>query len=412
MRLFIRLISPICLIWLICASPTKALAGTDPISDTATISATVKQQPGKSTTPPTVPALYQPEDGTITSDNRRNFSWYQSSDPNGNTVTYTLYLNGVATYLGISNLGNSAGSGYSAQLDGSLVRLHPTVSLPDGTYDWYVTAENPAGATSRSATWHLTIDTTTPVIIVTDIDTYHNLNLNSGDPASVPPELNFDVDGPKDISFTLHTKIYAKVTLQFYDADNQLVASVTSLSDNNGILQTYRHLAPGLYLVQISAVDQAGQAGALPTFHLTVHQAALALTIPGSPPYSIPYTPYSIPSLPATIANLQTPGGLASITILLIALGIIWLLIFLWRRRYNLVLLDPAGHPLHHAVIYHSNPGSHTLYSIHHTLYYKSYLPHLGRYSTLTIRLQSETTCSTYILSLCGKRGLYTVILG
>jgi hypothetical protein len=402
-------------------------AGTGPFSDTATVSATVNpQHVAGATTPPTIPVLYQPEDGTITSNNRRDFIWYQSSDPNGNTITYTLYLNGVATYLGISNLGNSAGQGYTAYLDGNRVKLHPTISLPDGSYNWYVTATDLAGNTSQSATWHLTIDTTTPTITVTDIDTYHHLHLDSSDPATVPPGLNFDVDGPKDVSFTLNTTIYSNVTLQFYNQDNQLVASRTSLSSESGVLHTYQHLDPGSYTIQISAVDQAGQVGALPSFSLTVHQATITLTAPGLPPYSLPYTPYTLASLPATIASLQTSSDLALIITILLAIIVIMLLIFFWSRRPNLVLLDSHHQGVSHATIYHSVPytpgmkGSHTpgVLSIHQLVprdHSKLYIHHLGRYSTLTIRTNptgAQHDSRAYILSLCAKRSFYTVFLG
>lgn len=414
MRLFIRLISPICLIWLICSLPIKVRAGTTPVSETATVSATVNPQhvPG-ATTPPTIPVLYQPEDGTITNNNRRDFVWYQSTDPNGNTIIYTLYLNGVATYLGISNLGNSSGSGYTSQLDGQFVKLHPTVSLPDGVYDWYVTASDLAGNTSRSTTWRLTIDTTTPTIIVTDIDTYHHLHLDSSDPATVPPGLNFDIAGPTDVYFTVDTKVYSNLTLQFFDSNNQQVAQSSWSSGSTGILHPYQHLFPGVYTVQISVVDQAGQAGALPAFTLTIHQAQISLPlppVPGLPPaYNLPYTPFTVTSLPATIASLQTPGGLSTLLLLSLAIGIIWLLILFWRRRPNLLILDPHGDPVSVATVYHSNLRQlATIYHLRSTDRGYLYLPRLSRYSTLTLRLEDVT----YILSLSTKRSLYTIVLG
>jgi hypothetical protein len=401
-------------------------AGTAPVSETATVSATVNpQHVAGATAPPTIPILYQPEDGTITNNNRRDFVWYQSTDPNGNTITYTLYLNGVATYLGISNLGNSAGGGYSSQLDGQFVKLHPTVSLSDGTYDWYVTATDLAGNSSHSTTWRLTIDTSTPTILVTDIDIYHNLHLDSSNPSSVPPGLNFDIAGPTDVYFTINTKRYSSLTLQFFDSSNQQVAQSIWQSDESGTVHPYQHLSPGVYTVQISVVDQAGQAGALPTFTLTVHQAQVSLPLPPIPglptTYNVPYTPFTVTSFPATIASLQTPGSLSTLIGISLAIGIIWLLIFFWKRRSNILIIDPSGTAIPTATIYHSIPTTRTHFSpvfmTHRppVTYYLVprhhgylYISGLTRYSTLTIRIKDET----YILSLSAKRSLYTLILG
>ncbi|MEI8232811.1 MAG: Ig-like domain-containing protein, partial [bacterium] len=160
------------------------------------------------TTAPSNPILVRPLDGDASGNNKPEFVWQSSSDDNSNTITYTLYLNGVATYLGVSNLGNSAGSNYSARIDGSEVKLIPSISLPDGSYNWYVSAYDLANNTSYSTTWNLTIDTTAPHLTITDIDVYHDLTLDSNYPENFQ-NLNFDIAGPKDVYFTIHSEAWS-----------------------------------------------------------------------------------------------------------------------------------------------------------------------------------------------------------
>jgi len=116
-------------------------------------------------------------------------------------------------------------------------------------------------------------------------------------------------------------------------------------------------------------------------------------------------------SIPPYIATVSNPRS--TIYPLRSLLAIILLLAFLWRRRYNLILLNPQFRPISHATIYHSVPNLrstiHDLRSIHHG---RLYIPHLTRYSTLTIRIQGNVLCTTYILSICGRSRLYTIVLG
>ncbi|KKU60704.1 MAG: hypothetical protein UX84_C0023G0001, partial [Microgenomates group bacterium GW2011_GWD1_47_13] len=157
-------------------SAPAALAGTDPISHTATTSATVLATTPTTgdTTAPTIPILIAPPDGSSTGDTTPEFMWRQCSDPNGNTVIYTLYLNGVATYLGISHNGSGVTNDYTSRVESEIIRLIPSHYLLDGSYDWYVTASDLSGNTSRSASFHLVIDSQPHFILVTDIANYHD----------------------------------------------------------------------------------------------------------------------------------------------------------------------------------------------------------------------------------------------
>lgn len=402
------------------------LANTDPKSATNSATATVPASSPSTgdTTAPSVPILIRPVDGTVTGDNKIEFVWRLSTDPNGNTVIYTLYLNGVATYLGISNIGNSIGSGYTARLDGNEIKLVPTLPIPDGVYSWYVTASDPSGNTSQSASWSLVIDTLAPHILITDIDIYHDLTLDSDAPENFT-NLNFDIAGPKDVYFRVDSEPYSTLTLQFFDPNNQLIAQSSWPVNSSGIIYPYQHLDTGVYRVYVSAVDPGSNTTALPEFTLTITQAQIYIplpALPGLPPsYTIPYTPYSLPSLPATIAKIETRLNLLYLISSLLALAILVLLILVWKRRYNLILLNDQGIPLKNTIIYHSIPTSKhgqtkvwttnrdpISYDLSESARGRVFIKHLTRYSTLTIRADS----CTYILSISTPRKLYTITLG
>ena len=248
------------------------------VTTTGTVPATIPTTSDE--TAPTIPILIAPPDGTLTDNSSPTFTWRRSTDPNGNTVFYTLYLNDVATYSNIGSLGNTITSSYTTRLGRDTIHLTPTSALPDSSYMWYITASDLSGNTSRSATWHFTLDTS------------------------------------------------------------------------------------------------------IPAYTATISQ--------------IPTTRYYLPILLAT----------------LLALALLILLIILWRRRYNLILTLNSAGPV---TIYHSlPPRPSTIYHLPRrqaglpsTQLGRLYIPHLTRFSTLTIRTAQSIT----LLSLCTKQRVYTIIL-
>lgn len=403
----------------------KAQAATDPISATSSATATIPSTGGSTsdTESPTAPILVRPADGTTTGDSKPEFVWLQSSDPNGNTVTYTLYLNGVATYLGISGSGNSSGVGYTAHLDGSEIKLKPTTSLADGQYNWRVVASDNSGNTSTSTTWHFSIDTTKPMIYLTDVDTYHNLSYDSGNPSAFE-DLTFDIAGPKDVYLTVKSESWSTLTTKFVDSNSLVVATVITPLSSTGIGYPYTHLPVGVYQVIVSSFDQGGNTTVLPEFTLNITQSEITIPMPGipglPPSYNIPYTPYSLPSLPATIAKIESRLPLTYLYVILLAISILLLLFIIWYRKYNIIFINDRGQYLSNIKVYHSIPTTKTHYSpiwmsAREPISYivdkadrgRLYIKHLGRYSTLTIK----TAERTYVLSLSGRRKLYTLIL-
>ncbi len=374
-------------------------------SSAASVSATVPAPPLVDVDAPTPPILTWPTDGTITNNQKIEFGWRQSTDPNGNPVSYTLYLNGVATYLGISNSGNSLRPNYTARIESGIVRLTPTVIIPDGVYTWKVVAYDSNSNEASSTTWNLTIDSTPPFLTITEIDSHRNIYLSTLDPSSVPEGTTFTAFGPKNIDFKTETEPFATVELSFFRPDNSHYLTIQEVSNNQGHAPIRAFLPTGRYRVESMGFDRAGNVAILPAFELIINERKV--TIPGIPGITEPLTFTIPPSLPATIAALAPPLILPYYLLLAVILFVI-LLIILWKRRYNLLLIDSRGNPITSARIFHSKPDTKWRNSLLVTRREPSsfqlekgdqgkiWIPRLNRYSTLTIKIKN----ATFVLSV------------
>lgn len=390
-----------------------AHASTDPQNATVSATATVLSIPATTsdTSAPTPPILVAPTDGQVTNNPKPEFRWKQSTDSDSNTIYYTLHLNNVANYLGISNNGNSQKYNYVATIGDNHVFLNPTLDLPEGEYNWFVVASDLSGNKSYSTTWHFTIDRTPPILILDNIDEQYQ------DPDLSTPDPIFDIRGPKDVYLTILTEPWATVTIKL---DN---ASYSYPTNAQGRTTPYFHLTPGSYLVDISSFDQAGLTSTLPTFTLVITES-------GSIPSTIPTAPsssYKLPSnlsyLPSTIYELIAPTrfSLTNAIYALLALILDILLIVLWYRRPNILILDRyTNKPIRSAIVYHSRPttkfrGTNILATRRSPLLYELFrnnrgllhISRLSRYSTLTIRV-GETT---HLLSLSVAKSFYTILI-
>jgi len=173
---------------------------------------------------------------------------------------------------------------------------------------------------------------------------------------------------------------------------NTITSSYTLRLDGDII-----HLTPtsaleyGSYSWSVTASDLALNTSHSATWHFTLDTSIPAYTATIS---QIPTTRYYLPILLAT----------------LLALALLILLIILWRRRYNLILTLNSAGPV---TIYHSlPPRPSNIFHLTPDQHGRLYIPHLTRYSTLTIRIQGNVLCTTYILSICGRSRLYTIVLG
>jgi len=374
-------------------SLSPAFAATQVI-DSIPISASV---PSASSPPidnqsPSTPILLRPFDGTETADDRPEFAWLQSTDPDGNTLYYDLYLDNSPLYLGISNLGNSATSLYYAYLEGQEIRLKPTVGLSEGSHDWHIRAYDSGNAITNSTTWHFRLDTTPPYILLTTLDNYQNLGFDSRLPDSPPPDTTLEIIGPRNISLFLETEPYTLLQLSFFTPDNELYTSLNVNKQSSPFHELHPWLTVGTYTVTITATDAAGLTTTLPPFTLVV--VPPSFTLPPLPPLtSAPLTltlspPQALPAPITTISQSISPWLSITITIsLLLAIITILLIIYLKYHRPNLLLLNQRHQPLATATLYHSLPGNlatvHHLNSTHHG---RVYVPHLTHRSSLTLR--------------------------
>ncbi|MEI6690336.1 MAG: Ig-like domain-containing protein [bacterium] len=304
-------------------------------TESATIRATVPSNVGpivgKDTIAPSIPILLRPVDGTYTNQSRPEFVWLQSKDENSNWVSYDLYLNHVATYLGVNNYGNSLTTYYTARLEDGSVRLLPLNNLQDGTYDWYVVAYDKSGNASTSASWHLVIDTVSPSLQLLSVGSHTLPDITSS------PTLT--IEGPGSIPFVTSSDPYAKVSIVIYNEALDTTLAQTESVGANGKLTLSFDLSAGIYQVFISAQDLAGNPSTLPTFYLNIQEPSIpGVVIPTLPPI-ISQLPSELLSLPATAMLVATRVGQSYPYVVLLAIALLLLLIP--RRKHNVEVLDP-----------------------------------------------------------------------
>lgn len=387
------------------ASPVQVLADTDPqLSDspvTASIplaTPTPTNVPTTDTTAPYIPILVSPTDGTYTSDNTPTLSWLKTSDPNSNYVVYTIYLNGVATYLGVSNNGNSAGTGYTAMIVDGQLRLTPNSSLNDGLYSWKVVAQDASNNQSSSTNWSFVVDTVQPFITISNLGPYQN--------PTILENSNFEIQGPDTVAVSFHSEPYTAIQLTILKTDGQVYATLTGTTDGSGNLTLSPYLNLGFYRVQVSATDPGNLTTLLPLFSLTLQKEVVipsptATITPTAPPTS--RLPAPLTDLPATVSQVTSRYGISLIATSLLALASIILLALLKKRR-NLLLTDVNGVPLANAHITYNNQ-TYTLTPRDHGYLY---LPGLQAPRQLTITYGSQS------LSLCIARSAksYKLVIG
>lgn len=389
-----------------CAIPVHA--ANDPQNATASATATVPATAPTTgdITAPTTPILISPFDGATTNQTRPEFVWRQSSDSDSNTILYTLTLNGVATFLGISSSGNTQKHNFISHIGDNNIYLIPTFDLPEGEYDWSINAYDLSSNTSHSTTWHLTIDETAPFLTLLNLDDRFDHPNLEGNPT-------FEIRGPKDVSFSLATESWSTISLRLADHSYSYPTNQTGLTTPN------IHLLPGLYTVDITSFDHAGLTTTLPSFTLNITESMFSITIPSLPgitPSDQTSISYLLPSFPATITQITSRANLAFYMLILLAVLTSSLLMILWYRQPNILILDKVTNkPYRSLILYHSIPTTrvHSVLSTHkQPIYYslspaRAYIPHLSRYSTLTIRIGN----TTHILSLSTSSRQYVLVI-
>lgn len=396
-------------------------ASTDPTS--ATVSATARVPSATpttgDTTAPLAVVLVAPPDGQTTNNSRPEFSWKKTTDPNSNYLYYTLYLNGHATYLGISNTGNSQQYNYISHQNDGVLYLNPTLDLSPGTYTWYVKATDGSGNSSYSTTWSFVIDQSPPPLVVVNIDDQYSY-------PTIIEGATFELTHDNKVSLVFATESYATVSLTIITSTN--TSSAYSLpTTQSGLATLSLPLTLGTYQVIATSFDQAGLTTTLPSFYLIVTSPLTGLTIPKELlpiPDSILRFPPSLPSLPATVSQISSDNQIAIYVLILLALIAFGLLMLIWNRRPNILIIDKTtGRPYRSLILYHSRPTDSARLSTslkriyvtsHDPILYElgnngqAYVHHLGRYSSLTLRTPDG---ATHVLSLSRSQKKYFIAL-
>ena len=396
-------------------------AATDPIS--ATVSATARipsasPTTGDTTAPPSV-ILIAPHDGATTNQSRPELVWKTTFDSNSNNVSYTVFLNGVATYLGVSNTGNAQQNNYISHIGDGNIYLTPTIDLSAGTYDWYVRATDGSNNSSYSTTWRFTIDQTPPTLTVVNIDDVYLSPI-------IAEGTSFDLPGPQEVKIIFATEPYATVSVTITKSDGQTL-SYSLPTSSSGLATLLVELPLGQNSLIATSFDSAGLTTTLPTFYLNLTPSTIpgVTRATGLPTLkSIVSLPANLISLPATISQIKDENMIAYLPLILLAIIIIILLIFIWRRRYNILIIDSStSKPYRSVIVYHSRPthsarvkdiASRIFVTSRTPVMYelggrgRGYIRHLARYSSLTVRTPDGLT---HILSITHNLSRHVISL-
>jgi len=208
--------------------------------------------------PPTAPILIAPENGAFIGTNQPIFIFLASTDDNSGIAKYQLFLDGK---LYIDNITSSL----------STITVTAPNELNDGKHAWYVEVFDKAGNYAFSSTWHFTIDTEPPFIIVTAIEESLNLNFSSIDLTTIPPGITLITRSRRPAFFG---RSEPGATIQINLQDKKSYQFITIVSDDGSfVLIPAQDIANDTYQVTIISFDKAGNTTLLPNFQLIVQAA-------------------------------------------------------------------------------------------------------------------------------------------
>lgn len=161
---------------------TGETGGTNPKPRQANVTATVADH-----TPPSVPILIAPDNGSTITDSTPTFIWEGSTDDRG-IGKYELYLDGSVLFGSIPT-GATTNSSYTLTYDSATHRysLTPSTALAEGNHTWKVRAIDIYDNYTDSVTWSFTLDSPPPTFILTDIGEVE-VSISAQDITTVPDE--------------------------------------------------------------------------------------------------------------------------------------------------------------------------------------------------------------------------------
>jgi len=248
------------------------------------------------------PALIAPSNNSVTNNPQEPFSWHRPVlVPSHITLDhYDFYLDGVLHIQGIKdNLIKIENNDYVLERIGDIFYLYPKVNLSEGYHTWRVNAYSTVGVSSGTGIWTFYVDSITPFIKVTAIDSVRP-GYDSRDPTSIPPLEQRFLYVSADPRIT--GEVEPGANLQF-----TLLCPI-GVSPCTGLTQTYNYpdgifnyrfynLLPNkAYPIFLSSTDAAGNSTTLPVFYL-IHLSGLAGII----------YPLFPPAVPPSIVPLPSP---------------------------------------------------------------------------------------------------------
>jgi hypothetical protein len=258
-------------------APSGALALVNPQSASVGVTATVPD-----THPPTSPILVSPANHSLINTSSPVFIFQPSTDDVG-FGEYELYIDGD----------NKQRDNISHAITNTISTTAKT-SLSDGLHTWKVRAIDSSGNYKDSATWSFTIDTTPPLILITQV-AEHTTNLSSADPSTTSNNPSFTTT---DQTPTFSGTSEAKATLVISLTSSASSYSFTTIVAAEGTfsITPQFNLGSASYTVSVSSTDAADNNTSLPSFNLII-QPRPAITIP---------LPSPLP--PITLPRLQLPA--------------------------------------------------------------------------------------------------------
>ena len=185
------------------------------------------------TTPPDVPTLLLPADGSVTNDSTPTFDWTDSSDPSA-PVSYDLLVDNDSDFSSpvISEVGLT---------DSTFI---PGLALSDALYYWKVLAKDAEGNTSAYTTpFSFTLDSTSPETIIDSVKDGNGADITDGG-STLSDSATFEFSSTEIATFEC-------------DLDGAGFSSCTSP-------KTYNGLGLGVHTFTVRAVDAVGNVDPTP----------------------------------------------------------------------------------------------------------------------------------------------------
>lgn len=263
------------------------------------------------TTPPSVPILIEPSDGSLLGDNTPSFKWYEATDNMG-LSHYVFYLNGNIYYnnLPLTNTENSIFTLTYDSLEG-IYTITPKNSLSDNSYTWKIAAVDYADLSSSSDTWDFRIDTLAPNFTLTKIgDT--SVNISAGSVVSNTPVIIFQDDAianePTLIASGEPNSSVKLTVIVPGDADKIYTTNI----DGNGYYEIKLGILPRDTDIRLDFIitDQIGHISVLEKVYFRIQLQYWPTTTPTSTPTISPTTDPSLTPSPSVSLSVKPSGSL------------------------------------------------------------------------------------------------------